>query len=166
MTMSKLYIFDADSTLRRCTVPGQFVPNAPDQWQPLALAYHRLRQIDWRDNHFAIASNQGGVFKGHVTKELAKSMLDDLARVMVPRQPYLVAMCVHDPKGDCTCRKPKPGMLNVIRQYHRIPATRTLFVGDMETDEMAAKNAGVAFQYVWDFCNVTREAWREHVGYL
>lgn len=164
--MHKLYIFDADSTLRRCTVPGQFVPSAPDQWQPISLAYHRLRQIDWRENRFAIASNQGGVFKGHVTKELAKEMLTTLANVMVPRQPHTIAMCTHDPKGNCTCRKPKPGMLNSIMAYHKMPARCTLFVGDMITDEMAAHAAGVGFAWIWDFCGVTKKAWREHVGYL
>jgi D-glycero-D-manno-heptose 1,7-bisphosphate phosphatase len=164
--MSKLYIFDADSTLRRCTVPGQYYPHGPDQWRPIALAYQRLRQIDWRDNHFAIASNQGGVAKGYLTKEMAKEMLDTLAHVMVPRMPHLIAMCPHPSDGDCECRKPKPGMLNALMAYHKTPPARTMFVGDMDTDKMAANSAGIEFAWIWDFCGVTREAWQEHVGYL
>lgn len=29
----KLIMFDADGTLRRCTVPGQPCPNNPDEWE-------------------------------------------------------------------------------------------------------------------------------------
>jgi len=162
--MNRLYIFDADSTLRRCTVPGQFCPNAPDQWQPIAPTYHRLRQIDWRDNHFAIASNQGGVAKGYLTREVAKDMLDTLAHVMAPRVPHTIAMCVHASEANCACRKPMPGMLLSIMKYHNMPKSRTLFIGDMDTDEMAAKNAGIEFAWIWDFCNLTRDEWRAIVG--
>jgi D-glycero-D-manno-heptose 1,7-bisphosphate phosphatase len=103
---------------------------------------------------------------GYLTKDLAKQMLDDLARVMVPRMPYLITMCVHAKDANCKCRKPEPGMINAIMGYHKMPKSRSIFIGDMDTDEMAAKNAGVEFAWIWDFCNVTRETWRENVGYL
>ena len=60
-------------------------------------------------------------------------------------------MCPHVPFADCPCRKPKPLML--VRLMHRFGARRdeTLFVGDMERDEEAARRAGVRFQWAHEF---------------
>lgn len=161
--MPKLYIFDADGTLRKCTVPGQPCPNAPEQWRPIPWAFQRLRQIDWRVNHFAIASNQGGIAAGFLTRELARDMLNTLADVMVPRMPRLIAFCAHGHDAGCACRKPKPGMLLAIMQYHNVRAADTVFIGDRPEDEGAAKAAGVTFNWAWDFCNVDRDAWIAYV---
>ncbi len=48
-------------------------------------------------------------------------------------------------------RKPGGGMLEYICSSNEIEKSECLFVGDLPTDEQAAKNAGIAFQYANEF---------------
>jgi D-glycero-D-manno-heptose 1,7-bisphosphate phosphatase len=166
---NRLYIFDADTTLRRCTVPGRFCPNKPDEWEPIPWAQERLRSIDWSGNDFAIASNQGGVAKGYLTERSALNMLHDLAEIMtcgVIGVRATIHICPHASDGDCECRKPRPHMLQRAMLIHSVGPSQTIMIGDMDTDQQAAENAGVEFAWIWDFCGKTRDEWREHVGYI
>ena len=160
----KLYIFDADGTLRRSTVPGQPCPNRPGEWALLPGVKERLAQIDWGPPgkaRFAVASNQGGVGLGYLPRAVAYRMLCETAREAlgcVP-PPGAVEMCPHAPRAGCVCRKPEPGMLlRLMRRFGARPE-ETLFVGDMERDEEAARRAGVSFAWAHDFFN-----WRGATG--
>jgi histidinol phosphatase-like enzyme len=75
----KLYIFDADGTLRGCTVPGQPCPNRPGEWELLPGVRERLARIGWDERagpHFAVATNQGGVGLGYFTEREARARDD------------------------------------------------------------------------------------------
>jgi len=48
-------------------------------------------------------------------------------------------------------RKPKGGMLDFIMDENNLNSKDCLFVGDLQSDEQAAKNAGIAFQYAHEF---------------
>lgn len=167
--MSRLYIFDADTTLRRCTVPGRFCPNKADEWEPIAWAQDRLRAINWSVNGFAIASNQGGIAKGYLTERVSLDLLHDLVDIMtcgVIGLRATIHICPHPSDGSCECRKPKPYMLHRAMTAHSVDSSQTIMIGDMVTDQQAAENAGVEFSWIWDFCGKTREEWRDHVGYI
>jgi len=51
--------------------------------------------------------------------------------------------CMHHPNAGCRCRKPLPGMLTDAQRIHQIDVSTSYMVGDMETDVMAGKAAGV-----------------------
>ena len=149
----KLYIFDADGTLRRTTVEGQPCPNKPGEWELIPGVRERLSQIDWTRAGFGVASNQGGVGTGYMSHEAAYHLLFDMAAAALGSAPPAgsIQMCPHAPHTNCPCRKPKPLMLR--RLMHRFRATKgeTLFVGDMERDEEAARGAGVRFLWAHEF---------------
>jgi D-glycero-D-manno-heptose 1,7-bisphosphate phosphatase len=54
-------------------------------------------------------------------------------------------VCPHLVSVRCECRKPNPGMLLAAMKDSKISANRTLFVGDQESDKIAALRAGVSF---------------------
>lgn len=142
----KLYIFDADGTLRRTTVEGQPCPNKPGEWELIPGVKERLAEIDWGAGgaRFGVASNQGGVGVGHMTFAAAYELLAEMvvAAFGVKTPPAgSIEICPHAPHANCACRKPKPLML--LRLMHRFGAPRdeTLFVGDMDRDEEAARRA-------------------------
>jgi D-glycero-D-manno-heptose 1,7-bisphosphate phosphatase len=152
----KLYIFDADGTLRRTTVEGQPCPNKEGEWELIPGVRERLARIEWgmsRGAHFGVASNQGGVGMGYFSYETAYALLLAMAMAALGRQPPegAIQMCPHAPFAGCPCRKPKPLML--VRLMHRFGARRdeTLFVGDMDRDEEAARRAGVRFAWAQEF---------------
>ncbi|HEV2704716.1 MAG TPA: HAD-IIIA family hydrolase [Pyrinomonadaceae bacterium] len=153
----KLYIFDADGTLRRTTVAGQPCPNKEGEWELIPGVRERLARIEWGKGatgaHFGVASNQGGVGMGYFSYETAYALLWEMARQAWGREPPegAIQMCPHAPFAGCPCRKPKPLML--IRLMHRFGVRRdeTLFVGDMDRDEEAARRAGVPFAWAHEF---------------
>ncbi len=52
-------------------------------------------------------------------------------------------LCEHGPNDDCSCRKPKPGMLHdAIHEFGLNPA-EVFMIGDRPTDVQAGKAAGV-----------------------
>ncbi|MCA1616922.1 MAG: HAD-IIIA family hydrolase [Acidobacteria bacterium] len=152
----KLYIFDADGTLRGCTVPGQPCPNRPGEWELLPGVKKRLAQIEWdeRDGpHFAVATNQGGVGAGYFEAEDAYQLAVEMVEEAFGQPPPAgsIEVCTHAVGAGCGCRKPEAGML--VRLMRRFNARRdeTLFVGDMKTDAEAARRARCRFAWAKDF---------------
>jgi D-glycero-D-manno-heptose 1,7-bisphosphate phosphatase len=154
----RLYVFDADGTLRRSTVEGQPCPNQPGDWELIPGVRRRLAEIDWGAGgaRFGIASNQGGVGMGYLDYEMAHRLLADMVveafGVDAPPDGS-IEICPHAPYANCPCRKPKPLML--VRLMHRFDVRRseTLFVGDMERDREAARRVKVRFLWAHEFFN-------------
>jgi D-glycero-D-manno-heptose 1,7-bisphosphate phosphatase len=151
----KLYIFDADGTLRRTTVPGLPCPNGPGQWELIPGVRERLARLRWGAGgaRFGVATNQGGVGLGYMTYGMARRLLVEMAAEALGKSPPpgSIEICPHAPHLNCPCRKPKPEML--LRLMRRFDASEgeTLFVGDMETDAEAARRAGVRFAWAYEF---------------
>ena len=152
----RLYIFDADGTLRRSTVPGQPCPNAAGQWALLPGVRERLAAIDWgpRGARFGVATNQGGVGLGYLSYEtayrLAAEMVIEAFGVSEPPAGS-IEICPHAPHLNCRCRKPKPELLRRLMHRFRAGKDETVFVGDLDRDREAARRAGVRFTWAWDF---------------
>ncbi len=63
-----------------------------------------------------------------------------------------VYYCPHHPEitGQCSCRKPEPGMLLDAKKDFSIDLKRSILVGDKERDIKAGINAGVQETYLFD----------------
>lgn len=145
----RLYIFDADETLRRTLVPGQPCPRRPGEWALTPGASERLRRIPWGPvgPYLGVASNQDQVGYGLLSASMARRLLEDMiaaaAGPVVPAP--CIRFCPHPTSEPCDCRKPRPGMLVGIMRHFQVGPAATLFVGDSEADCQAAARAGVAF---------------------
>jgi D-glycero-D-manno-heptose 1,7-bisphosphate phosphatase len=146
----RLWIFDADDTLRRTTVPGQPCPRSRDEWELLPGVREALGAVDWNapaGPRLGIASNQDQIGAGIFALETARALLRDLARaaagVTLPEP--AIQLCPHALGVACDCRKPRPAMLQRIMACYDIAAAETVFVGDSEADRAAAAEAGVQF---------------------
>lgn len=150
----KLYIFDADGTLRRTTVPGQPTPDHDGEWELLPKVKERLNKIlsKEEDAMIGIASNQGGVELGYLSEKQARKLLNDLYTELTGKIPPkgMVQLCP-DFNKPSECRKPKPGMLQEIIKHASVSPEQTIFIGDHEDDRLAAKNAGIKFMWAKDF---------------
>jgi HAD superfamily hydrolase (TIGR01662 family) len=166
MAIDKLYIFDADATLRVCTVHDQPCPHAPGEWEVILWAKERLARIDWSRNGFGIVSNQAGVAKGYLSATMAGELLLELANAVTEGvdRTQKIRFCPHASDAGCECRKPKPKMILDVMAAFGADRTNTIYVGDLDTDRLAAEAAGVEFAWVWDFCERTREEWWNWLG--
>ncbi len=148
----KLVIFDADGTLRECTVEGQEYPIEHDQWVSKANVFDEVKKYDWNEKYFGIATNQPGVSLNKFSDSMCVALIEDMVKETFGYLPNSAAMqyCPHHIDGGCDCRKPQPGMLKRVMQHYQIEPSDTIFVGDSARDKGAAKNAGCSFIWVHD----------------
>lgn len=159
MKQYDLYIFDADGTLRECHNPKQPCPNKPDEWRFRPNVFKvilPLFDVTARPAKMGIASNQAGVAYGYLSLGMAFSLLWDLYSHFVPARKHaeihgLIQLCPHAIEAGCRCRKPEPQMLLAIMDHANVPPSKTLYVGDMDSDAKTAKNAGCDFMWEHDF---------------
>jgi D-glycero-D-manno-heptose 1,7-bisphosphate phosphatase len=59
-----------------------------------------------------------------------------------------IAFCPHGPDDNCTCRKPKPGMLHEIAKHFDCGLSQVTMVGDTLGDMRAAHAANANFVLV------------------
>ncbi|MFZ5659339.1 MAG: HAD-IIIA family hydrolase [Pseudomonadota bacterium] len=152
---TRLFIFDADNTLRRTTVPGKPCPHGPGEWELLPGVRERLGAVRWGGEGalLGVASNQDQVAYGHLTAAMAQRLLADMVRAAVGEiaPAPCIRFCPHALEVPCACRKPAPGMLLEIMAHFGVAPAETLFVGDAQTDAEAARAAGMGFVWAWDF---------------
>ena len=152
----RLFIFDADDTLRRTVIPGKPCPHGPDEWILMPGVCELLGAISWEhptSPRLGIASNQDQVGYGYLSVSMARDLLRDLAQAatnFVPRDEAL-QLCPHPLELPCACRKPAPGMLLAIMRFYGITPADTVFVGNHEVDREAALRAGTGFRWAEDF---------------
>lgn len=152
----RLFIFDADDTLRRTITPGKPCPHRSDEWELIPGVREALGRVCWNapgSPRLGIASNQDHVAYGHLSVTTARDLLRDLAHSATDSVPDDAALqlCPHPLEQDCACRKPNPGMLLAIMSHYGIQPADTMFVGNHEIDREAAARAGTAFAWSQDF---------------
>ncbi|MCX6368152.1 MAG: HAD family hydrolase [Armatimonadetes bacterium] len=141
--MKRAVFLDRDGVLN-VYLPGDYA-KTPDELVLLpgvGVSVQKLRDAGFLT---VLISNQQGVAKGLMTP----SDLDAVtAKLRAEVALDAVYYCPHLKSEDCTCRKPKPGMLLQAAQEHGIDLTQSVFIGDTPTDAQAALAAGVAFVLV------------------
>jgi D-glycero-D-manno-heptose 1,7-bisphosphate phosphatase len=104
---------------------------------------------------FAIATNQPGPAKGQVSVAAVERTNQALLALLAEHGIEIAALevCLHHPSGgpggearlvgECTCRKPKPGLLLSCIEHAGFDAARTWMIGDSLSDVEAAYAARV-----------------------
>jgi D-glycero-D-manno-heptose 1,7-bisphosphate phosphatase len=112
-----------------------------DEWIPLPGAVEaiaRLSQAGWT---VAVATNQSGIARGYYDLGTLDAMHARLCQLVAEQggELGLIVYCPHGPDEGCTCRKPKPGMLEQIAAYYGVALKGVWFVGDSSGDLTAAR---------------------------
>ena len=89
-------------------------------------------------------------------KLVGKSALDELDVFDNLESETNIKICTSLDKTDYD-RKPNPGMLEKLIKQYRTTPDQTLMVGDMESDRLAAENAGCDFIWAWDLFGFEKE---------
>ena len=117
---------------------------SPADWKPLPgslEAIARARQAGFR---IIVISNQSGIARGLLDiadlNAIHHRLIDDLAHFGGRIDAFF--FCPHGPQDDCSCRKPKAGLLLNAQERLGIDLAKTPFIGDRISDLAAAKRAG------------------------
>ena len=140
--MNSLVIFDRDGTLSE----DHGAMTGLSECTILPKVFSGLRTILSPVISFAIATNQSYIGRGVLelkdVEEFNNKLLNLLKTVEV--EINYIAICPHTPEDNCLCRKPKPGMINELVRLSGIEnKDRIFFIGDKESDQQAAMDAGI-----------------------
>ncbi len=95
--------------------------------------------------HIIFVTNQSAVGRGIISYTTAETINQKIAAKLEKNGCRIdgVFMCPHEPEDNCTCRKPRPGLLEQAAQMMSIDLSKSVMVGDAWTDLQAGQAAGV-----------------------
>lgn len=93
-----------------------------------------------RELELFVVSNQPDIKRGLLEQAELNLMTELLRQQFQFRE---IVYCLHDDSADCTCRKPKPGMILNLMGKYKIKSHEALLIGDSNKDILAARSAGV-----------------------
>ncbi len=139
---------DRDGVINASPPPGEYLRSWREfRFIPGVVDWIRL--FNALDLLVIVVTNQQGVAKGLTRLE----DLEEIHRNMAMELRQLGAViddvyyCPH--RADtCDCRKPLPGMARKAAEKWDVDLTRSLLIGDSETDRQFALNCGLRFVHV------------------
>lgn len=156
---------DRDGVLNRRIVGGYVL--SPSELDPLDGAVAALRQASGVKVPIVMVSNQGCLSRRLLSEPglvaIHRKLLDHLRAEGVVIDAIYV--CPHHPDAadpadrECGCRKPRPGLLLAAAEEMRLDLTRSVFIGDQDSDRQAAAAAGIPGDRFWlvDAAEMTAE---------
>jgi D-glycero-D-manno-heptose 1,7-bisphosphate phosphatase len=142
-------IFDRDGVLIE---DAHFTVRHEDiRWTPGAIDL--IRRLNGCGVRTLMATNQSGVARGYFTELQVRGFHEVMQQQLRARGAHIdsIEYCPHHPteghgayRQECTCRKPKAGMLEKLMADHGLTAETTLMIGDRDVDMGAARAAGIA----------------------
>jgi len=101
-----------------------------------------------------IVTNQAGIAKGYYTEAQFQTLTAWMRDQFLAQGARIDAVyhCPHHPEfgpvgtRDCNCRKPQPGLILKAIEDLGISRDGSIFVGDKESDMIAAKVAGISIR--------------------
>ena len=102
-----------------------------------------LKKI-WAKYQLIVVTNQSGINRGLYTKEDYLAVKDVLHSQLLTKGVYISAeyFCPHISEDNCSCRKPKTGMLEQAAKDFNLKLNDCWMLGDNLSDIQAGKNAG------------------------
>jgi len=106
-----------------------------------ADAIRRLKEASWS---VVVVSNQSGIGRGYFPESLVHEVNELMKRQLAKAGATIDAIyhCPHTSSDNCSCRKPRTGMLDRAAQEHGLDLRRSFVVGDRYVDVELARNAG------------------------
>jgi D,D-heptose 1,7-bisphosphate phosphatase len=103
-----------------------------------------IRKLNERGFKLFVISNQAGVAKGLYSKKDLDKITRKMLNILKKNKAYLdgVYYCLHHQDDNCSCRKPKAGLLHKAMADFRIKPQVSFFIGDSFRDMKAAKEFG------------------------
>jgi D-glycero-D-manno-heptose 1,7-bisphosphate phosphatase len=104
-----------------------------------------LNHLKKKGFQFCVITNQSGIGRGlYKLSDLCK--LNEFMILEFKKHGIDlldISYCPHLPKDNCSCRKPKPEMVNKLVKKYNININDSWFIGDKTSDITCAHNAGI-----------------------
>jgi len=132
---------DRDGVVCRATVRDgtPYPPAEVDAVEILPGVADGLARLHKAGFRLVVVTNQPDIARGTQGRDVVDAIHAHLAS-MLPIDEFRV--CMHDDRDACTCRKPKPGLLEEAARAANIDVAASFMVGDRWRDVEAGRAAG------------------------
>ncbi|WP_035588853.1 D-glycero-alpha-D-manno-heptose-1,7-bisphosphate 7-phosphatase [Hippea jasoniae] len=89
-----------------------------------------------------VVSNQSGVGRGYFTESFVRKT-HEYINTLLNNKIDAFYFCPHKPEDNCSCRKPKTGMIDEAVKHFNIDKENSFVIGDKESDVELGINAGI-----------------------
>tara|TARA_B100000989_G_C19526538_1_gene467199 strand:- start:752 stop:1936 length:1185 start_codon:yes stop_codon:yes gene_type:complete len=148
----KAIFFDRDGVLNKIK-KGEYIKNK-NQFKWVKGAKEIIKYLNDNNYYVFIISNQAGIGKGYIKiknyLDIENKIKEDLLKIgahvdRIYYCPYHEKAVLKKYKKKSFLRKPNPGM--ILKSLKEFPVIKkeSYFIGDSETDRIAAKKAGIKF---------------------
>jgi len=133
---------DRDGVIN-CRRPGDYVLDW-SQFVFMPGIRPALKRLSSLGLPMIVISNQAAVGKGLLDLARLREITAQMHQALAADGTVLTAAyyCTHRPDENCACRKPKPELLYTAAEDFNIDLSRSVFIGDSDTDIQAARSAG------------------------
>ena len=137
----KLVILDRDGVIN---FDSEHFIKSPAEWKALPGSLEAIAKLTQAGFKVVVASNQSGIGRGLFDMDTLNAMHDKMHRGVQAAGGRIDAIfyCPHSADSNCTCRKPKPGMLERIGKCFNVNLNGIPAVGDSLRDLIAAAAVG------------------------
>lgn len=137
----KLVILDRDGVINFDS--PQFIKN-PGEWIPVPGSLEAIALLNQSGFRVALATNQSGISRGLFDMATLNAIHDKMHRALGQFGGRIDALfyCPHMADNNCSCRKPKPGMLEEIGRRFGVDLNNVPNVGDSLRDLQAGAAVG------------------------
>lgn len=134
-------ILDRDGVINQDS--DTYIKN-PDEWIPIPGSLEAIARLNQAGYRILVATNQSGLARGLFDSDTLAAIhqkMESSLRLLGGKLEGIYH-CPHHPEDDCSCRKPRPGLLQRMAQDLGIDLNRAIVVGDSLRDLQAASAVG------------------------
>ncbi|HKK06582.1 MAG TPA: D-glycero-beta-D-manno-heptose 1,7-bisphosphate 7-phosphatase [Gammaproteobacteria bacterium] len=137
----KLIILDRDGVINEDS--DDYI-KSPEEFIPLPGSLEAIARLNHAGFRVLVATNQSGIARGLFDLDTLHRIHEKLRRQLAALGGEIEAIlfCPHGPDDNCTCRKPKPGLLRDIADRLQFSLEEVPAVGDSLRDLQAAQAVG------------------------
>jgi D-glycero-D-manno-heptose 1,7-bisphosphate phosphatase len=143
MPENRYVLLDRDGVINHDS--DEFI-KSPEQWLPIEGSLEAIALFTEHGYKVVVITNQSGLARGLFDAAMLEAIHAKMQRMAVEKGGKIDAIyfCPHGPDDGCSCRKPKPGLLETFAADNNVNLSGIAFIGDSLRDLQAAQAAGAS----------------------
>ncbi len=139
----RIAFLDRDGVINKKMPPHKYVTRW-EEFKFLPGALNALKRLTNEGYCVYVTTNQRGIARGAMTEHDLRAIHDRMVKEVEKYGGRIegIYYCPHGDKDKCSCRKPRPGMFFQAAREHHLNLTKTVYIGDDESDREAGEAAG------------------------
>jgi D-glycero-D-manno-heptose 1,7-bisphosphate phosphatase len=143
MPEKRYVLLDRDGVINHDS--DEFI-KSPEQWLPIEGSLEAIALFTEHGYKVVVITNQSGLARGLLDAATLEKIHAKMQRMAAEKGGKIDAIyfCPHGPDDGCSCRKPKPGLLETFAADNNVNLSGIAFIGDSLRDLQAAQAAGAS----------------------